>query len=295
MVITLGSPTGIAVRLNGVEVYSNSTNFGSFHYNTSLCYFGRKWNNDALFFVGRIANVMTFNQRLGSSDIANIESYLSNQYQISIGSSPAIASYNPYTENSGLLTVHGLVDASDIETNTLSVSGAASVGSALSVGGDVSLPGKSVYCEMLDTSVLQTHGIYYESAIECGRDSSSNYYYAQYQYGGLFYVDGSYNPTSNFYLSIYNIPVDTGAAYTLSLMYQQPSTCYYCNKLRCQDASGSWVLGDANSWVTPRFSGGTPSFSTSPNVVVQQFSVLSIPDNTSTMQRYCVSSVSPFS
>jgi hypothetical protein len=295
LAITLSSPSGIKVRLNGVEVYSNTTTYSSYLLNCGNACIGKHFNTTNLYFAGRIANVMTAASVLSADDISNIEAYLSYKYQIAIGSTPTISSYDPYTEASGLCTVHGTIDASGVDTTTLSVSDAASIGGTLTVGSDITATGQNIYCEQIQSSVFRTNGIYYEGSICVGYDTSSNYYYGSYLYGGVFFIDGSNNPTSNFYFSLYNVPVDTGASYTISLMYHQMSTTYYCNKIRIQDASGEWIIGGANSWSTPYFNGGLPSFSTSPNLVIQQFSIVSIPDNTLTTQRYCGSSVSPFS
>jgi hypothetical protein len=116
-----------------------------------------------------------------------------------------------------------------------------------------------------------------------------------YTNSGIFYIAGTNNPTANFSVSIEQIPTDTTKVYTISLVYYQYTAAYYCNAVRASDKNGNYILGTASTYVAPKFNGGTPTFSTSPNLVIQQFTIVSFPDDLNEMTRYVISSVSPFS
>jgi hypothetical protein len=292
LVATLSATAGLKIRINGVQQFSDLTSYGSYHFNSALCDFGRHYTDTSKWFIGPIGNVMTAPTILTATEIDNIETYLSNKFQIAIGEgTPTIRTSDPFSTGSGSCTVYGTIDSVGIVSDTLEVSGATSLNS-LTLDGSLTIAGNTIAQE-LTTSVLTTNGVYYEN-ISSVIDTSTNVYLLSYTNSGIFYIGGAKNPTANFSVSIEQIPTDTTKVYTISLVYYQYTHAYYCNAVRASDKNGNYLLGTASTYAAPKFSGGTPSFSTTPNLVIQQY-IVSFPDDQSTMTRYVISSVSPFS
>ena len=117
-------------------------------------------------------------------------------------------------------------------------------------------------------------------------------YTLDYTKGSIFYIPSDYTTASNFNIIITNIPTDTSKVYTLSLVYYQPSNKFYCNGVRCIDAASSYILGTSSTFGTPFFNGGTPTLANAPNLIIQQFSIISIATTSGTFSRYVSTSVS---
>jgi hypothetical protein len=64
--------------------------------------------------------------------------------------------------------------------------------------------------------------------------------------------------------------------------------------VRARDTTDTYVLATASTFETPKFSGGTPTFTTTPNLVIQTFNILSFPNGIDEITRHVISSVSPF-
>jgi hypothetical protein len=115
---------------------------------------------------------------------------------------------------------------------------------------------------------------------------------ADYAYGSIFYIPSDYVQSANFQVVIKNIPTDTTKTYTLTLVYYQPTVLFYASTARVSDTTGSnFLLGTYNTYAAPLWNGGTPVVSSAPNLIMQQFSVISIPTSASVYSRYITSSV----
>jgi hypothetical protein len=92
--INYTSSTTFTVRLNGVQSINNTTSANPY-YNISQIDIGN-WDQDkgGRPFNGYIGQMLLFKNSLSSADMSNIESSLSNKWQIPIGSTPVISSTN---------------------------------------------------------------------------------------------------------------------------------------------------------------------------------------------------------
>ena len=115
-----------------------------------------------------------------------------------------------------------------------------------------------------------------------------------YALGNIFYIPTNYIPASNFQVIITNIPTDTSKSYTISIMYYQASTTYFCSTARVLNASSVYLLGTASTYSAPLFNGGTPILTASPCLIIQSFIISSVATSTLTFSRYVCSSVSSF-
>jgi hypothetical protein len=292
LVATLSSTTGIQLRVNGVELYTNTTSYGTYSFFPSLCLFGRHWNNTTQFFIGKLGNVMTAASVLTTEQIENIETYLSSKYSIATGLVPVVKSGDPFSTGSGTITIYGGMNSTGtVSASTLSLTGNATAAGAVTAASLSVSADAAIFTATIDH--LFTRGLYQEMTT-AATEISANLYNVYYTNHGIFYISGADNPTANFSLNIIYLPTDTTYTCTLSLIYYQTSSAYYCNGVSASDASGNYLLGGASTYTAPKFAGGTPSFTTSPNLVIQQFSLFSIPDAVGTMTRYVVSSVSPY-
>ena len=290
--VTLSSTSGLKIRINGVESYTNTTSYGSYTFNTALCNFGRHYTNTTQFFIGKIANCITAASVLSTDEIENIETYLSSKYQIATGAVPTVKNADPFSSGSGTITIYGGLNSTGaLSSGSLDLSGNAVVDGSITAASLAISGAGNIFSATIDH--LYTNGMYSEST-SAATKSASNEYTVWYTNHGIFHINGVDNPTSNFSLKILNLPTDTSYICTVSLLYYQWTTAYYCSGVSAQDASGNYILGGSSTYIAPKFSGGTPSFTTSPNLVVQQFSLISIPDDTSEMTRYVVSSVAPY-
>ena len=290
MVATLSTTSGLTIRINGVVAYTNTTSYGSYWFNTALCFFGRHYTTTTKYFVGRLGNVMTAAKILSATEIDNIETYLSAKFDIAIGSNSVACVSDPFQAGSGSCIVNGGIDTVECTTDTLTVADCATIDNTVIRYASI----EEATLSTLNASYITTNGLYYEgltSAIYI----SSNVYTLTYTNHGIFYIGGTENPTANFSVRIEQLPTDTTKVYTISLVYYQSTGTYYCNAVRASDTGGTYLLGTSSTYVAPKFSGGTPSFSTAPNLVIQQFTVVSFPDSLGATTRYVVSSVAPFS
>jgi hypothetical protein len=282
-----GSEPAIRVRINGVQQFETTSNYSSPSYNISLCNFGAH-STDATktFFVGLLGDVITAATVLSATEIDNIEQYLSNKYQIGIGASATIYNSNPFATGSGSMTVNGGLITNLLTADTATVSTAAVAN--LEVSG-------LVMTDTLNAQTVQTRGVYHEGITAAPWVANDNAYLLDYNNGGVFYISGTDNPTANFNIQLINLPTDTSRVYTISLVYYQPSTAYYCNGVRARDTTSAYILATASTFESPKFSGGAPSFSATPNLVIQQFTIVSFPNDVNETTRYVISSVAPFS
>ena len=137
--------------------------------------------------------------------------------------------------------------------------------------------------ETILNSALKTKQIY-ENCIACSGSASP--FTMNYSNSAVFYLPSDYTPASNFTVNITNIPTDTTRTYVLTLLYYQPVNKVYCNSVNVTDSAGATIKNG-----TPLFVGGTPSLSTAPCLVSQQFSVISIATSAGVYTRYVTSTV----
>ena len=124
-------------------------------------------------------------------------------------------------------------------------------------------------------STVFTKGLLYEASLSASGSASP--FTLNYSLGGIFYIPTASVPSSNFSVIITNIPVDQNNVYTLSLLYYQASTSIYCNTLRVVDTTGTtYILGTSSTYASPLNCGGTPLLTTSPSLIIQQFTIISI-------------------
>jgi hypothetical protein len=115
---------------------------------------------------------------------------------------------------------------------------------------------------------------------------------ADYSYGSIFYIPRDYVQSANFQVFIKNIPTDTTKTYTLTLVYYQPTALFYASTAKVSDTTGTnFLLGTSTTYAAPLWNGGTPVVSSAPNLIMQQFSIISIPTSALVYSRYVTSSV----
>jgi hypothetical protein len=122
-------------------------------------------------------------------------------------------------------------------------------------------------------AALSTVGLYSESMISAGTSGAP--YTLAYSAGGIYFIPSTTTLSSNFSVTISGIPTTMSTSYTLTLCFAQTTTKYYCSSCKIIDTDGTYLCSSSSStYVTPLFSGGTPSLSTAPNFVLQSFSVI---------------------
>ena len=103
--------------------------------------------------------------------------------------------------------------------------------------------------------------------------------------GNTFTLPLTFMPTSNYAISITNVPLDTTVK-TITLISRQGTTSFFVNNLKVSNVSNQFILGSASTIASPIFNGGTPTFTNSPCVMVQCFNVISMPDTSNTLGTY---------
>ena len=111
-----------------------------------------------------------------------------------------------------------------------------------------------------------------------------------YNVGSIFYLPSDFVLSSNFSISITNIPTDVTKTYSVTLVYNQASTLYYSNLCKVTDTAGAFILGNASTFLSPRFNGAVTIVS-SPNLIYQNYNIISIASAGGVYTRYVVSSV----
>jgi hypothetical protein len=133
---------------------------------------------------------------------------------------------------------------------------------------------------------LKTKGLYYEAITTVSGSASP--FTLDYSAGGVYYISTASVPAANFAVIITNIPTDQTKTYTITLCFYQATNKFYASTARVSDTTGTtYILGTSSTYVAPLFSGGTPSITTAPCMIIQQFTIVSI-----SSVRYCTSSVS---
>jgi hypothetical protein len=107
-------------------------------------------------------------------------------------------------------------------------------------------------------------------------------YTLDYNKGSVFYIPTTYNPQGNFSVIVTNLPVNKNKAYTISLIFTSATTtAFYCNQIKASDTNGVYYLGSSGAFGTPLYNGGVNSLTTATsNIIIQQFSMINIPDST---------------
>ena len=108
--------------------------------------------------------------------------------------------------------------------------------------------------------------------------------------GGIFYLPTNLTFSSNFPVIITNIPTDNTKAYTVTLIYSQATTLFHSSTCRVSDTTGAFILGSATIFTAPRFN-GLVSVANSPNLIYQNFNVVSLATTAGVFTRFVVSSV----
>jgi hypothetical protein len=112
-----------------------------------------------------------------------------------------------------------------------------------------------------------------------------------YAVNGIFYLPTDFNITSNFSISITNIPTDTTKIYNITLMYAQNTTLNYCSLLNITDTTGAFIYGSSTLYIAPKFNGAIAIYNT-PNVICQNFTIISFFSSTNVLTRHVISSIS---
>ena len=147
----------------------------------------------------------------------------------------------------------------------------------------------------LSTTTIENVNRIFENTLAVVENTTTTPWYPytlDYSLGSIFYIPTNYATASNFNIIINNIPTDITKSYTLTLIYYQSSNMFYCNGIRCLDTSNSYILGTSSTFGTPLFNGGTPTLANTPNLIIQQFSILSLFTSASVSSRYITTSVS---
>jgi len=116
-------------------------------------------------------------------------------------------------------------------------------------------------------------------------------YTLDYDLGSVFYIPSDYETSVNFSCNIINIPTDTNKVYLISLVFYQPNNKIYCNKLKITDTKNNFIFGSTDEYVTPLFENGQTTLLRSPNLILQQFFIYSIPDSKGKITRYLTTRV----
>lgn len=146
----------------------------------------------------------------------------------------------------------------------------------------------------ISTSTIQSVDRIYENVYPASADTLSTPFFPytlDYSTGSVFYIPTDLVATTNFNVIIQNVPADTSKIYNITLMYYQSTSKCFCNGVRIVDTQGTYILGTSSTFGTTMISGGTPVLNFNPNLIIQQFSVISIPTSAGVMTRYVVSSV----
>jgi len=115
-----------------------------------------------------------------------------------------------------------------------------------------------------DTGLLTA----YEISEKLNSVSGSSSFTLNYASGSVFYISGT-QPSSNFTVSITNIPTTTTNQYTITLIYNSSTACY-CNSISATNTSSASIYSGV-----PKYIGGAaPIFSGSYTVFIQSFTVL---------------------
>jgi len=117
-------------------------------------------------------------------------------------------------------------------------------------------------------------------------------YTLDYSLGSVFYIPSDYETSVNFECNIINIPTDTTKVYLISLIFYQPNNKVYCDKLQVIDAKQNYIFGSTDKYLTPLFENGQSTLLRSPNLVLQQFFIVSVPDSIGNITRYVTSKIS---
>ena len=104
--------------------------------------------------------------------------------------------------------------------------------------------------------------------------------------GSLFALPLSFTPTSNFSISIINVPINTGQTYSINIMMRQATTSFYISNLKATDTLGNYIIGTVNSVSSPLWNGGSPSLANSPCVILQSFNIVSLPNSSNPLGVY---------
>jgi hypothetical protein len=121
-----------------------------------------------------------------------------------------------------------------------------------------------------------------------------------YAVGNVFYIPTTYEPTANYNIIIQNIPTDTTKTYFVTIINRQATGTFYGNGVRVSDTSSSYTFSGASgtnsssTYCIPYQNGGVPTIVTTPNIIVQQFSIVSVANSSSVFTRYITTSVSQF-
>lgn len=182
-----------------------------------------------------------------------------------------------FTNNSSAV-ISGSVTIGGTSTTT----GVATFGTTnvqtLTVSGVSTLTGETILNAALKTKQI------YENTIACSGSSSP--FTLNYSNSAVFYLPSDYSPAANFTVNITNIPTDTTRSYVVTLLYYQPVNKVYCNSVNVTDTTGATIKNG-----TPLYVGGTPSLTTAPCLVSQQFSIISIATSAGVYSRYVTSTI----
>ena len=107
---------------------------------------------------------------------------------------------------------------------------------------------------------------------------------------GIFYLPTDFALSSNFSITISNIPTDVTRTYSVTLIYNQATTLFHCNLCKVIDTAGVYIIGNATTFLPPRFN-GVVSITASPNLIYQNFNIVSLASAAGVYTRYVVSSV----
>lgn len=149
----------------------------------------------------------------------------------------------------------------------------------------------------ISISTIQSIDKMYENTLAVSVSSTTTPWFPytlDYSLGSIFYIPTNYSTPTNFSIIITNIPTDTTKSYSITLIYYQPINTFYCNSIRCTDTSNTYILGTSTTFGTPLFNGGYPALNNAPNLIMQQFSIVSLYTSGSNgiTTRYISSSVS---
>ena len=108
--------------------------------------------------------------------------------------------------------------------------------------------------------------------------------------GGIFYLPTNLIFTANIPVIITNIPTDNTKTYTVTLIYSQATTLFYSSTCRVSDTTGAYILGSATIFTAPKFNGPV-SIVNSPNIIYQNFNIVSLATTAGVFSRFVVSSV----
>jgi hypothetical protein len=142
---------------------------------------------------------------------------------------------------------------------------------------------------IISKGTLSVNGIYETAQATTGTTSP---FTVNMALGSTFYIPTDYTFASNFQLILTNVPTDTSKAYTISIIYRQPTTLFYISTARVSDTATTYLLGTSSTYSAPYFNGGVPTLANTPNLIIQSFSIISTATSASTFSRYVITSVS---